>query len=230
MFDTITLNRRSMMERVTYLIGASAAVGIGDLAHAQKPVPGAKHFLAPADFALLGAVADTIVPRTDTPGALDAEVPQKFDSLLGRWASPERRATLTASLRKIDAVARSERQQNFAALPAADRLALMIKVDAAALKTVPVAPKPDVAKIGAVEATVDPQTGKTKQAPIHEVSLGPPVADAAYAKLKELIVVLYYYSEPALTTELSYVHNPGRWQPSIPVTADTRPVGGLGLF
>ena len=59
---------------------------------------------------------------------------------------------------------------------------------------------------------------------------GPRVADPGYGKLKELIVVLYYYSEPALTKELTYEHAPGEWQPSIPLTPETRAAGGFGLF
>ena len=35
-------------------------------------------------------------------------------------------------------------------------------------------------------------------------------------------------SEPGMTQELAYEHAPGAWQPSIPVTPETRPAGGLG--
>ena len=44
----------------------------------------------------------------------------------------------------------------------------------------------------------------------------------AYAKFKGLILALYYLSEAGATQELRYEHTPGAWEPSIPVTADTR--------
>jgi hypothetical protein len=58
--------------------------------------------------------------------------------------------------------------------------------------------------------------------------MGARFANPGYGKLKELIVVLYYYSEPALTSELAYIHAPGEWQPSMPITPTTRPWGGVG--
>ncbi|MBV1687831.1 gluconate 2-dehydrogenase subunit 3 family protein [Novosphingobium sp. G106] len=46
--------------------------------------------------------------------------------------------------------------------------------------------------------------------------------DPAYNRFKTLILSLYYISEPGATQELRYEHVPGAWEPSIPVTADTR--------
>jgi hypothetical protein len=56
------------------------------------------------------------------------------------------------------------------------------------------------------------------------------VADPDYANLKELILVLFYLSEQALTHDLAWEHDPGSWDPSIPVTPQTRPWGGAGLI
>jgi hypothetical protein len=48
------------------------------------------------------------------------------------------------------------------------------------------------------------------------------MADPAYRKFKNLILSLYYLSEPGATQELDYEHVPGAWEPSIPATPDTR--------
>jgi hypothetical protein len=48
------------------------------------------------------------------------------------------------------------------------------------------------------------------------------MADPAYRKFKALILSLYYISEPGATKELRYEHVPGAWEPSFPVTAETR--------
>ena len=55
-------------------------------------------------------------------------------------------------------------------------------------------------------------------------------ANADYAEMKDLLVTLYYLSEPGSTVELRYEHNPGAWEPSLPVTADTRNYGGPSGF
>ena len=46
--------------------------------------------------------------------------------------------------------------------------------------------------------------------------------DPAYGKFKALVLALYYLSEAGATQELRYEHVPGAWEPSLPVTADTR--------
>ena len=53
-----------------------------------------------------------------------------------------------------------------------------------------------------------------------------PTGDPGYAKLKELVITLYYLSEVGSTVELRYEHSPGAWEPSIPVTPETRAYGG----
>ena len=52
----------------------------------------------------------------------------------------------------------------------------------------------------------------------------------AHHKLKELVLVLFYASEAGLTSDLSYEHVPGKWQPSIKVTPETRPAAAFGIF
>jgi gluconate 2-dehydrogenase gamma chain len=208
MINPDQLDRRSLLERMLLLAGASAAAGFSTAALA-KGTGQARPAFSPARSVLLNAVADTIVPRTDTPGAIDAGVPATLDKLLVNWGSPKRRVELGEALDRIDAMAKAQTGEGFVALAPAKRLELLLVHDAAAMKSVP---------------RTDGATG------IAAMLAGPSLADPGYGKLKELIVVLYYYSETALTHELPYEHAPGQWQPSIPVTADTRPYGGLGLF
>lgn len=229
----ISIDRRTLLTGAMLLVGA-AAVPFDELFAAEKT---AARFLAAPRFALLSAVADTIVPRTDTPGAVDAGVPGVFDALLRDWASPERRISLVEALDKIDARARQQHREAFAALPAATRFDLLSAYDAEALKP-PAAPSSAAPRLNPPPTVADPNYGRTRQSPPQgkaqqvgesaAVLSGPPVADPGYSKLKELIVTLYYLSEPALTKELVYEHAPGHWQPSVPVTPETRQVGGVG--
>lgn len=198
------MNRRAVMQRMAFLLGATALPATVF----ATPKPSAKRVLKPAEFQSLSAVSDTIVPRTDTPGAVDAGIPAKFDALLADWASAKRRTELTQALVAIDEGARADGASGFSAMTAEKRLTFLRQYDLAALKPVPRAPSAGIAAMMA----------------------GPSVADPSYAKLKELLVILYYLSEPALTRELPYVHAPGQWKPSIPVTADTRPAGGPGSY
>lgn len=204
---TTSMDRRSLLEGALLLLGVTATAGFTPEAFAKAA--SARPSLGAPEFALLSAVADTIIPKTETPGAVDAKVPAKFDALLVNWAAPKRRTELVGALTAIDRLARDKEGQPFAALSPEKRKELLLAHDAASLKPVPRAEK---------------LTG------MRAMMAGPSVADPAYAKLKELIVVLYYYSEEALTTELTYEHSPGDWTPSVKVTPETRATGGLGMF
>lgn len=202
------LDRRSMLERMAFLLGA-AALPAEALAVPARRARGAQRFLTPARMALLTAVADTMIPKTDTPGALDAKVPAKFDALLLNWASPSRKVELVGALAKIDAAAIAQEKKGFAALSPEKRLALLTAHDAAALKSVP-----DTRHLTGMVAMM----------------AGPAVADMGYAKLRELIILLFFYSEEALTSVLVYEHDPMGYTSSIKVTPETRNTGGLGMF
>lgn len=205
MIDHFEMDRRALMQRVLMLAGATMLPGGTEaLAAAAK---GGKRALSPARLATVTALADTIVPKTDTGGALDAEVPAKLDALLAVWASPEHKAEVLAGIDKVDVEARAKQGKTFAALTPAERTAFLTPYDAAALKTAPAAPSAAPVPV-------------TRQ-------MSPRAVDPGYQRLKELIVVLYYISEVALTQELTYDHSPGEWQPSLPVTATTRQVGGI---
>ncbi len=134
MTGILPLDRRSMLERMAFLLGA-AALPVEALAKPARR--GARRFLNAPRMRLLSAVADTIIPKTDTPGALDAKVPAKFDALLVNWASPARRIELVGALTEIDALAIRQEKAGFAALSPEKRKALLTAHDLAALKTVP---------------------------------------------------------------------------------------------
>ncbi|QZP07672.1 gluconate 2-dehydrogenase subunit 3 family protein [Caenibius sp. WL] len=199
MNDLGLMNRRSLMQRALVLAGASVALSACDAL--TGPTSTASK-LTGEQLKLATAIADTIIPQTDTPGAVMAGVPKALDALYSDWASADRRKELAAAMEAIDRLGGTN---GFASLPAEKRNALLARHDAAALKPAP-----------------------QKQAPSGGIfSFGPPVTDPGYAKLKELIVVLFYLSESALTNDLEWEHDPGAWKPSVPITPETRAQGGV---
>lgn len=233
MIDHFGMDRRALLQRALMLTGAAMLPGGAEaLAAVTK---GGKRTLSPSRYATLTALADTIVPKTDSVGALDAEVPAKLDALVGAWATPEHKAEIVAAIDKVDVEARAKQGKSFAALTPAERTTFLAPYDAAALKAPPAAPAAMVSSsestvtVGKAVTKVDPNYGKAKQEPAGSITkqMAPKVSDPGYNRVKELIVVLYYISEPALTQELPYEHAPGEWVPSVPVTPSTRPSGGI---
>ena len=205
MHDLAQIDRRALMQRVALLIGASA---LPAEAFAVTAKAKGKRYLTAPQFALLSAVADTIIPVTDTPGAVATGVPRQLDGMLAQWASAKTRTLLTDTLTEIDALAMAGDKKAFAALAPERRKALLIDYDKAALKPGP----PRTEKLGAFAAMM----------------AGPPVMKPGFLKLKDLVIALYYSSEIALTKELIYEHVPGKWVPSMKVTPETRPFAGVG--
>lgn len=87
--------------------------------------------LTPAHAAIAGAIADRILPRTDTPGAADVGVPAFIDRLYGEFMTADERKMLTDGLTAVDAASRSEHGSGFSTL-AADRQDALLRTIARA--------------------------------------------------------------------------------------------------
>ncbi len=202
----VDIERRTLLSHLAMLLGVTSLPAD---AFAAPKGPAKKRFLAPAQFQLLTALADTIIPATDTPGAIAAGVPSKLDRMLLNWASAETRAKIISAITSLNAAALAQKKKGFAALTAAERKAVLTGHDAAALKSVP--PPPNAPKL----------IFFTQQSY---------VVDPGYLALKGLVINLYYSSQIGMTKELIYEHNPGKFQPSIKTTAATRPWASGGPF
>lgn len=193
-------DRRTLMRNVALLLGAAALPGLAACSAAMEG-PGA---LDEDRLRLLTAVADTIIPVTDTPGAVAAGVPRLLSGLMRDWAS---QATWQEIVQAIDAIGELGSGQDFAALDLAQRTEILVAYDQAAV-----------------------QPGPPRQEPLEGLAVmlaGPPTANPSYVRLKQLIINLYYTSEIAMTEELLYEHVPGRFVSSLEVTPETRPFAGV---
>jgi gluconate 2-dehydrogenase gamma chain len=127
------LERRRLLQAALALAGLAAS-GIPHDALAQ-PAAAARRFFDPGRYAVLDAVAETIIPRTDTPGARDVEVPARFDAMMTSWASPATRADCQHVLDEIDARARAQYGRALALLSAPDQLAVVSGYDGAQVRS-----------------------------------------------------------------------------------------------
>ena len=82
----------------------------------RAQAPAAKSYLTSAQGAIVAAVADRILPRTDTPGAADVGVPAFIDRLYGEYMSADERKLLISGLDEIESAARAAHATSFPAL------------------------------------------------------------------------------------------------------------------
>lgn len=93
------------------------------------PRTGGSTVFTVAQTALVAALADAIIPRTDTPGALDVEVPAFIARLIADWYTPEEANQLRRGLDAIDARATERFGRPLPALAERDRTALLSALD-----------------------------------------------------------------------------------------------------
>jgi hypothetical protein len=77
--------------------------------------------LSDAHMVLVRALADTIIPRTDTPGATDVGVHRFVDVIFAEYLADEERARAVAGLNALDERAMSESRVVFADLSDEER-------------------------------------------------------------------------------------------------------------
>ena len=136
-------DRRAAVLRIGALFGLAGVGALGDLglvADALAAAPkknAAPELLTAAELQLTGVLSDLVIPRTDTPGALDVGAHRTVDHLLAVCAEAPAQAAFRTGLARVDAAARaggsgSGGAKSFTALPAARQVALLQALDSGA--------------------------------------------------------------------------------------------------
>ena len=111
------IDRREAIRRAALLAGVALSPAWLTLVDRARPLAQARH-LTPAQFALVTAIADRIIPRTDTPGAADVGVPAFVDLLYGEYMTEAERRLLTEGLAAVEAAATGAHGASFPTLTA----------------------------------------------------------------------------------------------------------------
>lgn len=116
----MTLTRREALQRVAWLMGgtvsASAILAIQKGYSATTPAGRMPSVLTPPQMRIVSTVSEIMIPRTDTPGAIDVGVPGFIDLMLADVYTQNAREHYLAGLADFDAAARTEHGKEFLAL------------------------------------------------------------------------------------------------------------------
>ena len=113
------ISRRDVIRNLVVTVGGSSllsACGGQVMLEALAPGVGPR-FYGEREMALLSRVSDLLLPRTETPGALDVHVPALLDGLMAEWASAETQAAHRASLEALDAALARHAGGDFLTVP-----------------------------------------------------------------------------------------------------------------
>jgi hypothetical protein len=182
------MNRREAIAQIALLAGGALASRF-----AQAALRGAALHVAPAQSvftteqrSMIEALTELIIPRTDTPGAIDAGVPVFVDQIVSGWYTPVERSIFMDGLASLDAFCAATHHKSFNAGDTQERTSALIHADESS-------------------RTYQPQ-------PVLEIRDTPDEYSPFFYKLKLLTVLGYYTSELGATQELSYNPVPGRYE------------------
>lgn len=144
--------------------------------------------LSKGSLGILSAVADVIIPRTKTPGAVEAGVPVFINSLVINWMTASERAAFEAGLAALDNDAHANYKRGFAVCPPEQKHAVLERARQA-----------------------QPFKGQAFSLVDRITHLDAPF----FTRLRDLVVFGYFTSEAGSTKELRYVPVPGSFHGNV---------------
>ncbi|MDC6354597.1 MULTISPECIES: gluconate 2-dehydrogenase subunit 3 family protein [unclassified Robiginitalea] len=189
------MDRRSALKRTGLMAGAAlalpTALSLLQSCQNEKRPDWKPEFLTASEAALVAALVDTVLPRTETPGGLDVKADMFMDKVFARVYDPEAREALRRELAAFDSRCIDGYGEVFAELGDTDRASVLKAEEAAGGKFNP----------GVWGTAVG------EQEPV-----------GFYRNLKSMMVWAYFSSEEIGRNVLSYDPIPGAFQGCIPLS------------
>lgn len=137
MGDHFKMQRRDALKGLLAIsaAGALAACQGGEPSETPTKRLSTAPNLSPRELALVAALGQTIIPKTDTAGAIEAGVPAVIATLFSDWGDDNYRGYWRAGLDKIDRHFKAEGGQAFADMSSSQQANLLGKYDAQAYGT-----------------------------------------------------------------------------------------------
>lgn len=135
------MNRREFLECAALLIGGASASQLGftlsaeqqrHLAAAPDYIDRKVDYFSAAQKATLAMLTETIIPRTETPGAIDAGVPRFVELMVFEWLNEAERRLFLDGFEALITQVQQSYAQPFDALPEKTRLAILEDLESAA--------------------------------------------------------------------------------------------------
>ena len=207
------ITRREALRRAAILLGGtlSAPTILGVLAgcRADTNTVWVPRTLDPHQHDTLEAIAEIIIPTTDTPGAREAGVGRFVDAMFSQYYPPIERLKLLDGLDAVDAQAKKQHGKQFTELTTEQQTAMVAAMDRIAFRQLPgEAGRPFRPELLPAEARKsDVAAGEGVGATPEEAAMPAPSTEEVgqrsfFRMMKELTVVGYYTSEVGQTREL----------------------------
>ena len=232
MSDGNDITRREAVARTALLLGGTLAAsnlsGVHGNAWARASAPGWRaETLSAEQSELVAAVAEHIIPATDTPGARAAGVHRFIDAILGDYYKAEERKRFLDGLATLDTRAQKEHGKTFLQSTAQQQLALLTAMDAESYPPQRVLEKAEplnserarmrdsLARQSSTGASVSDPTRPSADGGGGEAARREAERGWFFRRMKELTLLGYYTSEVGAMQELK-VNPMGVYRGDIP--------------
>lgn len=135
------MNRREFLQCAAILISGSSAAQLGFSLSEEQQVYLATapdfnsttvNYFSPVQRKIIAAMTEVIIPRTETPGAIDAGVPKYIELMVANWLNNGERGIFDAGLRDIEERVPREYGRPFHELEGEQQLRVMEALEDAA--------------------------------------------------------------------------------------------------
>ncbi|MBT2785000.1 MULTISPECIES: gluconate 2-dehydrogenase subunit 3 family protein [unclassified Halomonas] len=213
------MNRRELLKMIALTTGTAMIGGKSLFAFSDAGQSG--HPFSSQDVERLDELAETILPKTDTPGAKDAGVGEFMAVFVSDCYTPSEREVFYFGLAQLEARSRAAYQRDFMALSNQQRLELVTELDREAMAhTEQQARKqPTPAEALTIETqTAQNQTAETLASQEHAES--EEALPHYFTMMKQLTLFGFFTSEVGATEVLRYEAVPGSYDGCAPYNGE----------
>lgn len=191
-------------------IPAATIVGMLEACTRQAEPAFKPAVLSTDELSVVSRVTDILLPRTDTPGALDVGVPAFIDTLLKDTYLPEARHNYLEGLREFDAAARSAHRKGFVELTSPQQKALVVRFQESAIAEAHARRERQYAELAQRLRGAAPLTQDTR--------LDDDTAKPSFLLTTKALTLLgFFTSRTGATQVLQYVAIPGAYHGCLPL-------------
>ncbi len=128
-----SIDRRGALKRATFALGGLAAAPallsvLQSCEQAKEALNWTPAFFDDHQARMLSSIAEHIIPKTDTPGALDAGVHIFIDSYINACVPDNLKNIIPDGLKRVDEVAKEKHQDEFLATSAEQQIEVLTAI------------------------------------------------------------------------------------------------------
>lgn len=200
------MDRREAVRYISILVGG-AVIGADAFLTGCKSKTGSIHEWSEDDVAYLNEIGETILPRTATPGAKDANVGQFMTVMVNDCYEESDQKVFREGMDKLNDAAAKQYSNQFMKLSPQQKQDLLIQLDKEAKDY-----QKKVNKFNWKESEKESEEtakGNLKYVRQH-------MSPHYFTMMKQLTMLGFFTSEPGMTKALRYLPVPGRYDGCVP--------------